>query len=96
MVTDPNTVLTADIAGQNITHTEVLIVDSATSGGIANIPFVAANANAASASAIFWIERVQPEFGPHHMQLQYTQTVLLNFRGLSWPHVSVATLTKTF
>ncbi len=25
-------------------------------------------------------------------QLQYTQTVLLNFAGLSWPHVSVATL----
>jgi hypothetical protein len=27
---------------------------------------------------------------------QYTQTVLLNFLGLSWPHVSVATRTKTF
>jgi len=27
-------------------------------------------------------------------QLQYTQTVLLNFNGLSWPHVSVATLIK--
>jgi hypothetical protein len=25
-------------------------------------------------------------------QIQYSQTVLLNFRGLSWPHVSVATL----
>ncbi len=25
-------------------------------------------------------------------QLQYSQTVLLNFNGLSWPHVSVATL----
>jgi len=25
-------------------------------------------------------------------QIQYTQTVLLNFNGLSWPHVSVATL----
>lgn len=96
MINDPNTVLTADIAGQDITHTEVLIVDSATSGGIANIPFVTTNANAASASAIFWIERVKPEVGPHFMQLQYTQTVLLNFRGLSWPHVSVATLTKTF
>jgi hypothetical protein len=30
------------------------------------------------------------------MQLQYTQTVLLNFLGLSWPHVTVANLTKTF
>ncbi len=25
-------------------------------------------------------------------QIQYTQTVMLNFNGLSWPHVSVATL----
>jgi hypothetical protein len=25
-------------------------------------------------------------------QIQYTQTVLLNFKGLSWPHVSVNTL----
>ncbi len=25
-------------------------------------------------------------------QIQYTQTVLLNFNGLTWPHVSVATL----
>jgi len=25
-------------------------------------------------------------------QIQYTQTVFLNFKGLSWPHVSVATL----
>ncbi len=25
-------------------------------------------------------------------QIQYTQTVNLNFAGLSWPHVSVATL----
>ena len=28
------------------------------------------------------------------LQLQYTQTVILNFDGLSWPHVSVATLRK--
>ena len=27
-----------------------------------------------------------------YTQIQYTQTVLLNFAGLSWPHVSVATL----
>lgn len=26
------------------------------------------------------------------VQIQYSQTVLLNFRGLTWPHVSVATL----
>ena len=26
-------------------------------------------------------------------QIQYSQLVILNFKGLSWPHVSVATLT---
>lgn len=25
-----------------------------------------------------------------YTQIQYTQTVLLNFNGLTWPHVSVA------
>jgi hypothetical protein len=35
------------------------------------------------------------EYGDRQfLQLQYTQTVLLNFLGLSWPHVSVATLRK--
>ena len=27
-------------------------------------------------------------------QLRYTQTVLLNFAGISWPHVTVGTLHK--
>lgn len=27
-----------------------------------------------------------------YTQIQYTQTVFLNFNGLTWPHVSVATL----
>jgi hypothetical protein len=29
------------------------------------------------------------------MQIQYSQIVLLNFAGLTWPHVSVATLTPS-
>ena len=28
----------------------------------------------------------------HSTQIQYSQTVMLNFNGLTWPHVSVATL----
>jgi hypothetical protein len=27
-----------------------------------------------------------------YTQIQYTQTVFLDFNGLTWPHVSVATL----
>ncbi len=51
------------------------------------------NARSAEVTAIFWIENVAAgPYNPAFLQLQYTQTVLLNFNGLSWPHVSVATL----
>ncbi len=71
-------------------------------GGLANIAFLTGkgapptggpNALAASTTAIFWIERIKGEHGqPDYDQLQYTQEVLLNFGGLSWPHITVATL----
>jgi hypothetical protein len=64
------------------------------SGGITNIPFVVQNANATQMDAIFWIETVVQPDGSTFMQLQYTQTVILNFLGINWPHVSVATLVK--
>ena len=66
-------------------------------GGARDIPFLGPNADVAQVSAIFWIEKVQyaaPREEHCLLQLQYTQTVLLNFAGLSWPHVSVATLRK--
>jgi hypothetical protein len=66
----------------------------APSGGITSIPFVVQNANATQLDAIFWIETVQQPDGSSFMQLQYTQTVILNFLGINWPHVSVATLVK--
>ena len=105
MVNNPNSVLTAAIAGQTITKTTVLIINTAvaaplTGGGTDNISFLKGgaggpNADAAQMSAIFWIEHVAAHGGhPAFLQLQYTQTVLLNFNGLSWPHVSVATLRK--
>lgn len=53
------------------------------------------NANAALVDAIFWIETVAGEDGEaDYLQLQYTQLVQLDFHGLRWPHVTVATLTK--
>jgi len=63
-------------------------------GGIVNIPFVVKNANANAFSAIFWIETVEHPGGYRYLQLQYTQTVILDFIGLKWPHISVATLVK--
>lgn len=43
-----------------------------------------------SVNATFWLETI--EGNPAIQQLQYAQTVLLNFNGLSWPHITVATL----
>jgi hypothetical protein len=43
-------------------------------------------------SAIIWLETLRGDPGP--LQLQYSQTVLLNFNRLSWPHMTVATLHK--
>lgn len=103
MVTNPNSVLQDAIAGQTITETIVLTVTSepmpVAGGGTANTAFLqglpggAPNADAVTVTAVFWIETVQGQDGrPDFLQLQYTQTVLLNFNGLSWPHVSVATM----
>jgi hypothetical protein len=50
------------------------------------------NATAVSSACTFWLETLQGQSAP--TQLQYTQTVLLNFNGISWPHVTVGTLHK--
>jgi len=94
-VKNPNLALQEAIQGQHITSTIVLSVSTSPSGGIVNIPFVVQNANATKMDAVFWIETVeQPDGSGAFMQLQYTQTVILNFLGIDWPHISVATLTK--
>ncbi len=88
-------------AGQPIVKTTVLDVTTAAApgrpqqvGGIVNIPFDVVNANATQLDAIFWIETVRQPNGTTFMQLQYTQTVVLDFLGILWPHISVATLVK--
>ena len=102
MVDDPNSILTAATKGQNITETIALIISTEvaaplTGSGTDNTSFLQGgtagpNALGAKVTAIFWIETVAVPHQPSFLQLQYTQTVLLNFNGLSWPHVSVATL----
>ena len=99
MVSNPNSVLQAAIAGQHITATTTLHVNTNDApilgGGTANTAFLKGggggpNAVSASVNATFWLETV--EGNPVIHQLQYAQTVLLNFNGLSWPHITVATL----
>ncbi len=100
MVNNPNSVLRAAIKDQRITSTIVLQISSVkasstpgSGGGTSNIASLGPNADAVEVDAIFWIETVQ--IGDTvTQQLQYTQRVLLNFNGLSWPHVSVGTLKK--
>lgn len=105
MVNNPNLVLSQAIAGKNIVSTTTLRISTiplnppTSGGGTDNIAFLQGNsagpnAQAANVEAIFWIETVKEANGATKHLLQYTQTVLLNFNGLSWPHVSVATLEK--
>jgi hypothetical protein len=99
MVKNPNHVLQKAIVGQDIVRTTVLRVDARNSqplsAGTANTFFLTENASADHVTATFWIEKVKkPHTSGHFLQLQYTQTVMLDFNGLRWPHVSVATLRK--
>jgi hypothetical protein len=69
------------------------------SGGLLNIPFLKANANAIAFAATLWIETVDDGKGPDgkprdHAQLQYSQTTILDFDGFKWPHINVGTLIK--
>jgi len=103
MVNNPNVVLAAGIAGKTIVSTTVLRISTtvlnppSSGGGTSNIAFLQGagggpNAVSAQMDATFWIEELAGHDGHNKLQLQYSQTVLLNFNTLSWPHVSVATL----
>ncbi|HTV72893.1 MAG TPA: heme-binding protein [Candidatus Acidoferrales bacterium] len=103
MVNNPNSVLKNALAGQEIDSLVTLLVSTSPApvpgGGTANTAFlqgvpqsVAANAEAKLVTAMIWIETVKGN--PDFLQLQYTQTVLLNFNTLSWPHITVGTLRK--
>jgi hypothetical protein len=91
-IKDPTLALKAANKGQNIVSTIVLSISTADPGALINIPFVKKNANAAQLDAIFWIETVELPDGVQFLQLQYVQRVILDFVGIRWPHISVATL----
>jgi hypothetical protein len=111
IVSNPNSLLTAELThlqndlGINVVGTTQLTVATTagggqTGGGIESIPFLNAGTSAAipSMSATFWLSKLQPQSRPNQgiLLLQYSQTVLLNFATLSWPHVTVANLFKKF
>jgi hypothetical protein len=99
MLDNPNSVLARnppDVA----TTTRLQVSSTAgpiVGGGTSNMAFLVGtkdgpNADAAHVIATFWLQTLHGETEP--TRLQYSQTVLLNFAGLSWPHITVATLTK--
>jgi hypothetical protein len=102
ILSDPNTMLRNALAnGPNVTATTIIQISTNPAppipigGGVDDIAFLlnddtTPNADAISMAATFWIETL--EFGG--LQIQYSQLVILNFHGLSWPHVSLATLTR--
>jgi hypothetical protein len=100
MLDNPNSVLTRN--PPNVSTTTRLHVSTTPGGGIvgggtANTAFLVGtqdgpNADAAHVAATFWLQTLAGDTEPK--RLQYSQIVLLNFAGLSWPHITVATLTK--
>lgn len=102
--TIPNDLLRRANQGQNIVRHTMLDFDSKLlTGGIANIPFIVKQANANEMTSTFWISEIEGPGGEKALQLQYTQTVMLDFfprtdggNGLiKWPHISINTLRKT-
>lgn len=102
-VQDPTLVLKAQIAKQKIINTVVIAISTAIPdpsnpsnifNHLVNIPFVNKNANATQLDAIFWVEIVELPNGATFVQLQYVQRVILDFIGIHWPHISVATLKR--
>jgi hypothetical protein len=105
MVNNPNLVLASGLAGKTVKSVTTLRISTtdlnppSSGGGTSNIAFLQGaaggpNAQFMEVDATFWIEEYVDEHGKTKSQLQYSQRVLLNFNGLSWPHVSVATLVK--
>lgn len=96
IIDDPNQAVRDALIGHTLTHITRLIVSTTAAGGICNMPFITRNANAVSLESVFAIEQVQGPLDTDFLQLQYSQTALLNFRGMSFPHVTVGTLIKAF
>jgi hypothetical protein len=95
LINDPAVMLRNALQGQHLTKIIRLITTTPPDGGIGNIPFIVKNADTPNLESVFAIETVDNS-GTEFLQLQYAQTALLNFAGMSFPHVTVGTLIKAF
>jgi hypothetical protein len=104
---NPNIILVRDMEKLTFTKTVTIKVSAnpvadldkagladGTGSGLLNIPFLRANANPTSFASTFWIETVCDDEHNEHVQLQYSQTAILDFGGRKWPHITVGTLIK--
>jgi hypothetical protein len=103
----PTTAVTVPQFGGGIENIQFLIGEDPVVAGKTQLQ---ENAQTAVVYATFWIEKVTHKTNGHKfMQLQYAQMVILNFPifhllhqtpstyvNLGWPHISVATLKKSF
>lgn len=106
-LTDPNLILRMANAGLTFQKVVKIQIASDpaligavpdTGGGTRNIAFLSGkdanseNADVLVVSATFWLQEATDQTGKTIHQLQYSQRVLMNFSGLSWPHISLGTL----
>lgn len=95
MLLNPNVALTDALAHADVIYTVVLSASSR-QGGVASVPFVRDNTHVGLIETVYWVETIRTPQGGAYLRLQYSRTVLLNFVGMTWPQVSVGTLTKVF
>lgn len=102
-VFNPNDNLVRDNKGLEFIETVRMTLDSDNEGNVSNIPFLQKHAKATNVFSDFWLSTVKlPMSGKTYQQLQYSQNVGIEFhqkfngkQGLiSWPHITVNTLTK--
>jgi hypothetical protein len=96
LINDPNQMLRDALQPQKINKIVRLITSTQGAAGVSNIPFITTNANAPGLDSVFAIESIMNDNGDEFLQLQYSQTTLLTFSGMQFPHVTVGTLIKAF
>jgi hypothetical protein len=95
LVDDPNRFLRRILTRQDVVSTMTLSLRTRKGAGVDNIAFLGRNASVSDVRSTFWIETIANPDGSTFRQLQYTQRLVLDFSGLSWPHVSVGSLVLT-
>ena len=101
LLNDPNQMLrdklTQQVEEEGMTIRSITrLITSTETGGVSNIPFITRNADTLKMESVFAIESMVDKTGYEFMQIQYSQTILFNFNNMSFPHVTVGTLVKSF